>query len=171
MKIIRAFLDEAITDERWFLDRLTERCMVEVDSECLGRELFASRAQVRELANSDGGLTIGSHSHSHRKLARLDQETQRNELAGSRQILEAELRHPIKALAYPYGWPGTYTVETKALAEEAGYHLAFSALEGINRFPDFDRYEVKRLGVGSADSATLLRARCTLHTSFGNSFL
>jgi peptidoglycan/xylan/chitin deacetylase (PgdA/CDA1 family) len=171
MKIIRAFLDEAITDEHWFLDRLMERCMVKVDSECLGRELFASWAQVWELANSDGGLTIGSHSHSHSKLARLDQEAQRNELAGSRQILEAELRHSIKALAYPYGWPGTYTVETKALAEEAGYHLAFSAREGINRFTGFDRYEVKRLGVGSADSAMLLRARCTLHASFGNSFL
>ena len=118
MKIIRAFLDETITDERWFLDRLTERCMVEVDSDSLGRELFASRAQVRELADSEGGLTIGSHSHSHRKLAGLDQETQRNELAGSRQILEAELRHPIKAAAYPYGWPGTYTVETKAARQK-----------------------------------------------------
>jgi peptidoglycan/xylan/chitin deacetylase (PgdA/CDA1 family) len=171
MKIIRAFLDEKIADERWFLDRLTERCMVEVDSEGLGRELFVSPAQVRELAESDGGLTIGSHSHSHRKLAKLDQETQRNELVGSRQILEAELKRPVKAIAYPYGWPATYTVETKALAKEAGYRLAFSAREGINRFTDFDRYEVKRLGVGLADSATMLRARCTLHTSFDSSFL
>ena len=169
--IIRAFLDEVITDERWFLDQLTERCMVEVDSEGLGRELFMSRAQVRELADSNGGLTIGSHTQTHRKLSRLDQETQRNELAGSRLILEAELKRPVKALAYPYGWPRTYTAETKALAEEAGYRLAFSAREGINRFTDFDRYEVKRLGIGSADSTTLLRARCTLHASFGNSFL
>jgi peptidoglycan/xylan/chitin deacetylase (PgdA/CDA1 family) len=171
MKIIHAFLNEAIADERWFLDQLTERCMVEVDSESLGRELFASRSRVRELADSNGGLTIGSHSHSHRNLARLDLETQRNELAGSRQVLETELRRPIKALAYPYGWPGTYTCKTKALAEQAGYRLAFSAREGINRFTEFDRYEVKRLGVGSADSATLLRARCTLHASFGHSFL
>ena len=36
MTIIRAFLDETITDERWFLDQLAERAKVEVDSEDLG---------------------------------------------------------------------------------------------------------------------------------------
>ena len=35
----------------------------------------------------------------------------------------------------------------------------------------FDRYEVSRLGVGSADSAVLLRARSALHVAFGKSFL
>ena len=116
-------------------------------------------------------MTIGSHAHSHRKLAGLDQRYTRDELASSKQVLEGKLGRPVTALAYPYGWPGTYTIETKALAAQAGYHFAFSAREGINRFTDFDRYEIRRLGVGSADSANLLRARCTLYASFGKSFL
>jgi peptidoglycan/xylan/chitin deacetylase (PgdA/CDA1 family) len=171
LKIIRSFLDETITDERWFLDQLAERAMVEIDSESLGRELFMSWSHVRQLADSDTGLTIGSHAHSHRKLASLDDDTQCHELAGSKQILETQLGRPIKAVAYPYGWPGTYTIRTKALAAQAGYQLAFSSQNGTNRFGRLDRYEVGRLGVGSADSAALLRGRCTLHTAFGKSFL
>ena len=101
MKIIRAFLDDAITDERWFLDQLTKRCMVEVDSEGLGRELFVSRAQLQELAHSGRDLTIGSHSHSHRKLASLDEETQRSELAGSKQILEGRAKVPYQGARLP----------------------------------------------------------------------
>ena len=36
--------------------------------------------QVRALADSGTGLTIGSHAHGHHKLAGLDEESQRNEL-------------------------------------------------------------------------------------------
>ena len=106
MKIIRAFLDGTIADERWFLDRLAECARVEIDSEGLGRKLFMSWAHVRQLADSGAGLTIGSHAHSHRNLAALDDETQSHELTGSKQILEARLGRPIKALAYPYGVAG-----------------------------------------------------------------
>jgi peptidoglycan/xylan/chitin deacetylase (PgdA/CDA1 family) len=171
MTIIRAFLDETIADERWFLNQLTERTMVEIDSEGLGRQLFMSWIQVQELVNSGGGLTIGSHAHSHRNLARLDEDAQAHELAGSKQILEARLGCSINVLAYPYGWAGTYTVETKGLAAQSGYHLAFSSREGINQLAKLDRYEISRLGVGSTDSTALLRARSVLHTAFGKSFL
>jgi peptidoglycan/xylan/chitin deacetylase (PgdA/CDA1 family) len=169
MKIIRSFLDRTIVDECWFLDRLAERAMVQIDAEGLGRKLFMSWSHVQQLARA--GLTIGSHAHSHRNLAALDDDTQDYELAGSKQILEARLGRPVKALAYPFGWSGTYTLRTKALAAQAGYQLAFSSREGINRLARFDRYEVSRLGVGSADSAALLRARSTLHAAFGKSFL
>ena len=171
MKIIRAFLAGMIPDERWFLDRLTKCCMVEIDTQALARRLFMSWTNVRELADSGTGLAIGSHTHSHRRLATLDADAQRDELAKSKHLLEAKLERAIKVLAYPYGWPGTYTIETKALAAETGYQLAFSTREGVNRPGHFDCYEVKRLGVGSADSATLLRARSTLHAAFGKSFI
>ena len=93
------------------------------------------------------------------------------ELASSKQILENRIGRPIKALAYPYGWPGSYTAATKALAARAGYRLAFSSREGVNRFAGLDRYAISRLGVGSADSVALLRARSALHCAFGKSIL
>jgi peptidoglycan/xylan/chitin deacetylase (PgdA/CDA1 family) len=171
MKIIRAFLDDTIADGRWFLDRLAERAQVHVDSEGLARELFMSWESVRHLAAFGTGLTIGSHADSHRKLAGLDLEMQFHELTLSRHTLETQTKRPVKALAYPYGWTGSYTNGTKALAAQAGYHLAFSSHEGINRFARFDPYEVSRLGVGSADSAALLRARSVFYGAFGRSFL
>jgi peptidoglycan/xylan/chitin deacetylase (PgdA/CDA1 family) len=169
MTIIRAFLDDSIAEERWFLDQLDEQAKVDIDSRRLGRELFMTWDQIRQLA--DAGLSIGSHSHSHRKLAGLDDATQCQELTESKQILETHLGRPVKALAYPFGWPGAFTDSTKALAAQAGYYLAFSSREGTNRFVGFDRYDVSRLGVGSADSTALIRARSVLHATFGKSFL
>jgi peptidoglycan/xylan/chitin deacetylase (PgdA/CDA1 family) len=171
MKVIRAFLDDTIADHGWFLQRLAERAQVEPDATALGRQLFMTWDQVRELADSGPSLTIGSHAHSHRRLAALDENDQYRELAESKQILEDRLGRPASALAYPYGWAGTYTDETKVLAASAGYQLAFSSHEGVNRFSRFDRYEISRLGVGSADSSAMLRARSALHTAFGESFL
>jgi peptidoglycan/xylan/chitin deacetylase (PgdA/CDA1 family) len=171
MTIISAFLNQTIADERWFLNQLAERAKVTIDSEGLGRELFMTWNQVRQLADSGAGLMIGSHAHSHHRLSGLDSDTQSQELSGSKQILEARLGRKVKGLAYPYGWPGTYTNLTKVLTAQAGYHLAFSSREGINRLAKFDRYEIRRLGVGVADSATLLRARAALHAAFGKSFL
>ncbi|HZW31856.1 MAG TPA: polysaccharide deacetylase family protein [Isosphaeraceae bacterium] len=172
MAVIRAFLDEMIADGPWFLDQLAARAEVAVDSPSLARDLFTSWDQVRQLtARAPRVLTIGSHGHSHQKLAGLDAQSQRLELIESRRILESRLDCAVTAMAYPYGWPGTYTAETKTLAAEAGYRLAFAAREGVNRPDSVDRYEIRRLGVGSGDSLILLRARTALHGTFGGSIL
>ena len=155
MKIIRAFLDGTIADERWFLDQLSARAEVEVDGESLARALFTDWDQVRQLAGVDSILTIGSHGHAHHRLAGLDEASQRQELTESKRILESRLGREVAALAYPYGWPGSYTARTKALAAEAGYRLAFASLEGVNRPDSLDPYDIRRLGVGSSDSPAL----------------
>jgi len=171
MTIVRAFLDDTIADEPWFLEQLSAQAEVDVNHDTLGRELFMTWDQVRALAGSGAGLTVGSHAHSHHKLATLDDESQRNELIGSKQILEDRLGREVATLAYPYGWPGTYTTLTKMLAAEAGYRLAFTSREGVNRPGTLDPYEISRLGVGSGDSPALLRARMALHVTFGRSLL
>jgi peptidoglycan/xylan/chitin deacetylase (PgdA/CDA1 family) len=171
MTIIRALLDDTVDDERRFLDELTRRAEVDVDAQALGRSLFMSWDQVRRLTESDTKFTIGSHSHSHPKLAELDGESQRRELILSKQILEGRVGCEIKAFAYPYGWPGTYTECTKAIVAQTGYQLAFTSREGINRPKTFDLREIRRLGVGSGDSLDLLRARVVLHAALGRSFL
>jgi peptidoglycan/xylan/chitin deacetylase (PgdA/CDA1 family) len=171
LTVIRAFLDETIGDERTFLDQLAARAEVDVDNPSLARALFTNWDQVRRLAVSDPGLTIGSHAHSHHKLAGLDDDSQRFELAESKHILETRLGRTVTALAYPYGWPGTYTARTKALAAETGYRLAFASREGVNRPNSLDPYEIRRLGVGSGDSPVLLRARAALFSVFDRSFL
>jgi hypothetical protein len=169
--VIHMILDDTITDVQWFLTQLSELAEVEVDCDYLSRNLFMNWDHVQSLANVDKSLTVGAHGHSHRKLAGLDEELQHRELAESKHILEHKLGCDIAALAYPYGWPGTYTLRTKALAAGVGYRLAFTSQEGVNQPDRLDRYEVNRLGVGMADSPTLLRSRAALYAAFGTSFL
>jgi peptidoglycan/xylan/chitin deacetylase (PgdA/CDA1 family) len=169
--IIRAFLNDSISDVSWFLEQLAAEAEVAVDHERLSRGLFMNWDQVRNLADSGACFTIGSHAHSHEKLAKLDNESQRRELTLSKQILESRLGREAPALAYPFGWAGTYTQATERVAAEAGYRLAFASREGVNRPGGLNPFEVRRLGIGSGDSPALIRARVVLHAVFGRSFL
>jgi peptidoglycan/xylan/chitin deacetylase (PgdA/CDA1 family) len=125
--------------------------------------------QARALVAS--GMSVGSHSRTHRDLGRLTEDEQRAELVESKRLLEAELGREVVSLAYPYGWPGTYDATTSRLAREAGYRVAFSSVEGFNRPGSTDPYAVRRLGVGFADPPVVHRARWALHEAFGGSFL
>jgi peptidoglycan/xylan/chitin deacetylase (PgdA/CDA1 family) len=169
--VVRSFLDGAIKDEPWFLAQLGEQAEVPIDSRSLGCKLFMGLDQVRQLANA--GMAVGSHGQSHRALASLDDAAQRHELTESKRFLENSLGRDIKALAYPFGWGGTFTARTVQLAIEAGYYLAFSSLEGVNRpgTAAFQPFTLRRLNVGTGDSPSLLRARAVFHAAFGKSFL
>jgi peptidoglycan/xylan/chitin deacetylase (PgdA/CDA1 family) len=171
--VVRLYLDGKIADadEPAFRAHLEERAGVAVDESALGRDLFMTWDQVRGLA--ERGMAIGSHAHDHCNLARLDEAGQRRELSESKRILEHELGREVRALAYPFGWAGTYSSLTEHLAQETGYRLAFSSLEGVNRPGPSPsrRFALHRLGVGYHDSAPLFRARTALQSSFGASFL
>jgi peptidoglycan/xylan/chitin deacetylase (PgdA/CDA1 family) len=169
--IIRAILDNSITDLTWFLEELTAQTEIAIDSESLGRALFMSWEQVRHLADTGDCFAIGSHAHSHQDLAKLDTESQQRELVLSKEILEKRLEREVLALAYPFGWCGSYTQATKILAQEAGYRVAFSSRAGLNQPSTLDPLEISRLSIGSGDSLALLRARTALFSAFGGSFL
>jgi peptidoglycan/xylan/chitin deacetylase (PgdA/CDA1 family) len=169
--VIRAFLDETISDGPWFLDHLRSLADVDLHEQDLGQALFMSWNQLQQLVCSGSGLAVGSHTHSHRKLAGLDDDSQLQELTRSKSILESRLGTQVRALAYPYGWSGTYTARTRSLAAEAGYRLAFTAQAGVNQPGRVNPYEIRRLGVGTGDSPMLLRARLALYRRLGRSFL
>jgi peptidoglycan/xylan/chitin deacetylase (PgdA/CDA1 family) len=168
-RVVRAYLDHPQADEAAFLAALRDRSEVTVDDAALGRALFMTWNQARELLAA--GMSIGSHAHSHRALGHLSEEEQFDELTRSRAILERELGRAVFALAYPYGWPGTYDDATLRAARSAGYRLAFSSIEGVNRPGATDRFAVRRLGVGHADPPILHRARWALVEAFGRSRL
>jgi peptidoglycan/xylan/chitin deacetylase (PgdA/CDA1 family) len=166
-QVVAAYLARGVRDEPAFRAHLEDRAGVAVDESSLGRGLFMTWDQARALLGA--GMTVGAHGHTHRALGRLTADEQRAELSESRSILERALGRPVDALAYPYGWPGTYDATTKRLAHEAGYRLAFSSVEGVNRPGLTDRLDVLRLGVGFADPPVLHRARWALHETFGRS--
>jgi peptidoglycan/xylan/chitin deacetylase (PgdA/CDA1 family) len=106
-----------------------------------------SWSQVRELR--DAGMSIGSHTWSHRNLARLSTAEAQEELRRSREVLEDRLREPVRAVAYPWGKLGRHvTGETFAAARRAGYELGVISLPRAVRESD-GALRVPRLGVGA----------------------
>jgi peptidoglycan/xylan/chitin deacetylase (PgdA/CDA1 family) len=79
--------------------------------------------QVRELRAC--GMTIGSHTFSHRNLARLDAAETDQELRVSKDLISDRLSCDVDLLAYPFGKPRVhFTSMTAARTAAAGYALA-----------------------------------------------
>lgn len=74
---------------------------------------------LRELAGA--GWEVGSHTVTHPRLTRLDDEALAVELAESREAVEAAVGEPCPSLAYPYGDVDARVV---AAAGRAGYRTA-----------------------------------------------
>jgi len=84
-----------------------------------------SAARLRELRAA--GITVGSHSVSHAKLAELSPERQRLELINSKAALEDVLGEPVRHLCYPFG---SFDLESVRAAAAAGYLSATTCLRG-----------------------------------------
>ena len=105
--VIRLFLEGAVKDEAWFLAQLNVEAEVPVDSTRLGSGLFMDVSRVKQLIAA--GMAIGSHGQRHQSLAGLEECVQRHELGGSKQFLQSVLGLEVHALAYPFGWAGSFT--------------------------------------------------------------
>ncbi|MCI5222020.1 MAG: polysaccharide deacetylase [Candidatus Electrothrix sp. AR4] len=125
------------------LDVLSVECEVAFPS--LGEQdaQLMSWKEVKEIMGH--GVSIGSHTNSHRVLATLDEKTQFEELQSSKEILEERLSCRIRSISYPVGDYTAFTDTTKALAKRAGYDLGFSFKTGVNYSYITDPFDVKRL--------------------------
>ncbi|WP_197057498.1 polysaccharide deacetylase family protein [Aureimonas altamirensis] len=116
--------------------------------------------EVRQV--QDGGITIGSHSISHRSLGGLPRREALAELKDSRRRLEDEMGREIRSFAYPFGTRNDMTPDVVACAEEAGYTLAFSSLHGpvVAGATRREALTLPRVKVESGDPAWLFPALC-----------
>lgn len=108
-----------------------------------------SPEQAVELARG-GLIEIGAHTLTHPRLARLPANAQREEIAGSRTLLERILAAPVTSFAYPFGGPADYTPQTASLVREAGFSGACSSAAGtVGRLADV--WALPRLHVEDCD--------------------
>ena len=71
-----------------------------------------------------GGVTIGSHTRSHVCLPMENPEAIKEELEGSKRVLEEELGDPIEHFAYP---DGQFNPGVVSALHDAGYRCAYTA--------------------------------------------
>ncbi|MBR2215422.1 MAG: polysaccharide deacetylase family protein [Selenomonadaceae bacterium] len=81
--------------------------------------------QAREMEQN--GISIQSHTATHRSMTDLSDDQLRAELTESKQKIEAELGHPVDYIAYP---TGTYNLHIAQMVKEAGYKAAFTIKYG-----------------------------------------
>ena len=104
---------------------------------------FMTWEDCRALAAA--GMTVGSHSRGHAKLARLDRAQALAEMISSKQAIERETGRACRHFCAPYGLPGTDFDSTRdpALAREAGYASFASSARGAMA-ANGDPYRLKR---------------------------
>ena len=91
-------------------------------------EPYMSWNEVRIM--QDRGVAIGSHSMTHRSVARASPNRARKEIFNSRQVLQERLSGPISAFAYPFGTRADFNASTSGLIRDAGYTCAFTSQHG-----------------------------------------
>ncbi len=96
-----------------------------------GREELSRPLTWEMLAEMNGeGITVGSHSLTHRELTGLGREEAEREIAGSREEIARRLGSHPEWFAYPRG---KVDRSLAALVRSAGYRGAVTVRPGINR--------------------------------------
>lgn len=141
-RVLNVYRSAAQCDSESFISRLEEAC----DSARPGpaHRCFLNWDEARSMLQ--GGMAIGSHTHSHEILSRLSDVEQVRELETSRSLLQEHLGGPIESLSYPVGLPDSFSTYTQTAARKAGYRIAFSFYGGLNRPGSIDPYNVLRHG-------------------------
>jgi len=112
--------------------------------------------ELREIESL--GISIGSHTVTHCRLASVDAHRQRAEIVESKQILEETLGRPVAAFAYPYGSALDYTADTRQIVIDAGYTLAVSNQYGPNA-PGADLWTLRRIWIDETDTLASFRGK------------
>lgn len=148
-------------DIKRFLDELSDAFGVPWDDSIEARHadnLIMSWDHVRALSRA--GMDVESHTRWHRVLQTLDDGLLRDELAGSKTELEAQLGRPVRAIAYPVGRRIAHVRRIREAVIAAGYTLGVTNASGATRiWPapfagmiPTDRYDVSRLSTDRAMS-------------------
>lgn len=141
-------------DIKRFLDELADAFDVPWDDAIEATHadnLIMSWDHVRALSRA--GMDVESHTRWHRVLQTLDDGMLRDELAGSKADLEAQLGRPVRAIAYPVGRRIAQIRRIRDAVTAAGYQLGLTNASGSTRiWPtplsgmiQTDRFDVSRL--------------------------
>ena len=101
-----------------------------IDGPALVGEQCMDWSEIRRIA-AHPLATIGAHTLTHPRLARLDLAEMRTELGASRAQLEERLGRPVVHLAYPVGDPGSAGAREFAAAAAFGYASAVTTRPGL----------------------------------------
>ena len=105
------------------------------------------------------GVTVGSHAHTHRSVAKLSPMAALEEGERSKQLLEQHLEAPVRSFAYPFGMRTDESEATAKMLTECGYTSVFIAQHGtLRRGADLAR--LPRVKVEGGESPWMFKLLC-----------
>jgi peptidoglycan/xylan/chitin deacetylase (PgdA/CDA1 family) len=125
------------------LENLSQSTEVPLPSIEVQSDQLMTWEQVIEV--SQHGVAIGSHTHTHRVLATLNEKQQLWELRESKAALERRLGQEVSTIAYPAGRHGNFTAASMRIAEQCGYRSAFSFHSGGNQLRSITPFDIHRI--------------------------
>lgn len=102
------------------------------------------------------GIAIGSHSLTHRSIARMSDGEARDEARRSRELLEQRLGVRVAAFAYPFGTRSDHGPATDRMLAECGYRMAFHAMHGSIR-PGMNPVSLPRVKIEGGEGLWMFR--------------
>lgn len=99
--------------------------------------------QIQEMNKHD--ISFGGHTKTHRNLCLLTDNEIKDELAGSKKIIEEKTGFAVKEFSYPFG---RFDERVRSLVIKAGYECARTSRKGIND-KDTDRYSLVSIDTGA----------------------
>jgi peptidoglycan/xylan/chitin deacetylase (PgdA/CDA1 family) len=133
-----------------------QRFAHQLDPDEIARSCPISWAQVAEMAAA--GIEFGSHTVTHPNLTQLAEPDLHWELTESKRVLEQRLGETVPTLAYPIGTTSAFNDRVVAATERAGFKLALSYVAGVNWVKHFERFRLRRHGVGLGTTPGYFRA-------------
>ncbi len=106
------------------------------------------------MALQEAGISVQSHSASHRAFSGLQTEERSAELARSKATLEARLGNRVELLSYPYGDDAGSPGSLRKVLQAGGYRGACLYGGGPIRVPVEDPYRLARVPMGADTDLT-----------------
>lgn len=126
-----------------------------ISTSFIGKNYWLNKEEIKQLANSTL-CTIGTHGHTHTKLAQLPYQKQQYELEISKKILEDLLGMQIIHGSYPYS---SYNKQTMQIAKDLGYHFISAGGIALNTISNYNPTKLHRFEIITSDNTTKLNKK------------
>ena len=110
------------------LNVLHDKMSVPIQKSILNRSM--NQWEIQQLTKFDN-ISIGAHTKSHTKLSQLSVDSQREEIKGSKEILEKISGQKIEMFSYPFGSDEDYTEHTVEKVKTSEINKAAVVKQGL----------------------------------------
>ncbi|OGL44902.1 MAG: hypothetical protein A2W05_06525 [Candidatus Schekmanbacteria bacterium RBG_16_38_10] len=130
-----------------FIKELAARYRVNIWPDDNSRVML-SWDEVRNMAVN--GISFGSHTKTHPVLSAIPIADVREEIAGSKKIIEDKLQKAVTTFAYPFGKKDDYTEQVVTILNREGIKRACTTNRGTEKYPIESPLTLKRQGVATS---------------------